>query len=143
MSQVAYFGEYSYNIDQASRLTVPARFREDVGTEVILYRAPEGCLFLYDTNRFDEVRKSVDALSGTPSGRQMIRYFYSDVASLSVDRTGRFIIPPEFISFAGLKTEVVILGVGERIEIWDKEVYMSSFGDRDAIPMSQYPEIQY
>ncbi len=140
---MAYFGEFFYTIDQASRLTVPARFRDAVGGEVILYRAPEGCLFLYDTNRFDEVRKKVDALSGTPGGREQIRYFYSDVAALTVDRTGRFIIPPEFISFAGLKTDVAILGVGERMEIWDKETYLASFGDRDSIPMNKYPEIEY
>lgn len=140
---MAFFGEFFYTIDQANRLTVPAKFRDAVGGEVILYRAPEGCLFLYDALRFDEVRKKVDELSGTPNGRQMIRYFYSDVVQLSVDRTGRFIIPAEFMSYAGLKSDVVILGVGERMEIWDKEVYMGEFGDRDAIPMNAYPQIEY
>lgn len=140
---MAYFGEFFYTVDQANRLTVPARFRDDVGGEVILYRAPEGCLFLYDTSRFDEIRKQVDALSGTPGGREQIRYFYSDVASLTVDRTGRFIIPNEFLSFASLKTDVVILGVGDRMEIWDKEIYLSRFGDRDAVPMKDYPTIMY
>lgn len=140
---MAYFGEFFYTIDQANRLTVPARFRDAVGGEVILYRAPEGCLFLYDTARFDEVRKNVDVLSGTSDGRQQIRYFYSDVVSLTVDRTGRFIIPPDFLTYADLKTDVVILGVGERMEIWNKETYLADFGDRDSIPMNAYPKIEY
>lgn len=140
---MAFFGEFFYTIDQANRLTVPAKFRDAVGGEVILYRAPEGCLFLYDTLRFDEVRKKVDELSGTPDGRRMIRYFYSDVAALTVDRTGRFIIPNEFMTYAGLKSDVVILGVGERMEIWDKEIYLGDFGDRDSIPMNSYPQIEY
>lgn len=140
---MSYFGEFFYTIDQANRLTVPARFRDTVGGEVVLYRAPEGCLFLYDVPRFDEVRRSVDALSGTPGGRQQIRYFYSDVVSLTVDRTGRFIIPTEFMTYAGLKSDVVILGVGERMEIWDKEAYLADFGDRDSIPMNAYPQIEY
>lgn len=140
---MAFFGEFFYTIDQANRLTVPAKFRDAVGGEVVLYRAPEGCLFLYEPQRFEEVRKQVDALSGNPDGRQMIRYFYSDVTSLTVDRTGRFIIPAEFMSYAGLKSDVVILGVGERMEIWDKEVYTETFGDRDSIPMNLYPKIEY
>lgn len=140
---MAFFGEFFYTIDQANRLTVPAKFRDAVGGEVILYRAPEGCLFLYDMLRFDEVRKKVDELSGTPDGRRMIRYFYSDVAALTVDRTGRFIIPNEFMTYAGLKSDVVILGVGERMEIWDKEIYLGDFGDRDSIPMNSYPQIEY
>lgn len=140
---MAYFGEYFFTVDGANRLTVPAKFRDAVGAEVILYRSPDGCLFIYDLNRFNEIRKSVDGLSGTSGGREMIRNFYADVAEVSVDRTGRFIIPADYMSFAGLKTDVVILGVGERMELWDKESYLSRYGDREAVPMSMYPDIEY
>lgn len=138
---MAYFGEYYHNIDQSSRLTVPARFRDEMGDEVVLYKAPEGCLFVYDNEKFRAVTAQLGELSNTPAGRQKMRRFYADVTVLSVDRTGRFIIPSDYMSYAGLEDEVVVLGADTRLEIWSRKVFDSTFGNTDEAPLNEYPQL--
>lgn len=139
---MAYWGESFHSLDGANRLIVPARFREALGAEIILYKAPEGCLMLYDTPRFEEIASQLDALSGTERGREMIRLFYADAQAVSVDRAGRIVIPAEFAEHAGIKTDVALLGLRNRIELWDRDAYLARVGDRDALPQADFPEIR-
>ena len=140
--RVAYWGESFHTLDGANRLIIPARFREGLGAEIILYKASEGCLFLYDIPRFEAVTAQLDELSSTPVGRDKIRLFYSDVTSVSVDRNGRIVLPADFAEYAGIKTDVALLGLRDRIELWDKDAYLAGTADKDSMPLSRYPEIR-
>ncbi len=139
---MAYWGESYHTLDGANRLIIPARFREGLGAEIILYKAAEGCLFLYDIPRFEAVTAQLDELSSTPAGRDQIRLFYSDVASVSVDRNGRIVLPAEFAEHAGIKTDVALLGLRDRIELWDKERYLNETANKDSLPLSRFPQIR-
>ncbi|MBQ7688064.1 MAG: division/cell wall cluster transcriptional repressor MraZ [Clostridia bacterium] len=139
----AYWGESFHTLDGANRLIVPARFREGLGSEIILYKAVEGCLFLYDVPHFSEITAQLDALSATQEGREKMRLFYADVISVSVDRTGRIVLPADFAAHAGLKTDVALLGLRDRIELWDKDAYLAANGDKDSLPAASFPEIRF
>ena len=140
---MAYFGEYSYSLDSANRVIAPSRFREQLGAEAILYRAPEGCLFLYDAPGFEQILASVKGYAKTELGREKLRLFYSDVSAVSVDRNGRFVIPAECIAHAGLKDDVIILGVNNHIELWDKAEYQKKLGGKEDASEAEYPEIEF
>ena len=139
---MAYWGVSFHSLDSANRLIVPSRFRESLGSEIIVYRAIEGCLFLYDQQRFSEIAAQLDAYSRDPLRREMARNFYADVSSVSVDRTGRIVLPADCIEHAGLKTEVALLGANKRIELWDKEAFEAKLSGRDSLPADQYPDIE-
>lgn len=139
---MAYWGLSFHSLDSANRLIVPARFRESLGSEIIVYKAIEGCLFLYDQQRFGEVAAQLDAYSRDPLRREMARAFYMEVSNLSVDRTGRIVLPADCIAHADLKTEVALLGANRRIELWDKDVFEAKLAAKDSLPASEYPDIE-
>ena len=139
---MAYWGLSYHSLDSANRLIVPARFRDGLGNEIVIYRAIEGCLFLYDQARFNEIAAQLDAYSLDAARREMARMFFSDVSAVSVDRTGRIVLPAECIEHAGIKTVVALLGANKRVELWDKETLEAKVADKDSLPASAYPEIE-
>ena len=140
---MAYFGEYTYTLDSANRIIVPSRFREQLGAEIVFYRAIEGCLYIYDTPGFEAVIAPLKALSRTEAGRDKLRRFYSDVSAASLDRNGRIVVPAECIEHAALKNEVIILGMNNRIEVWDKAAYLARLGDKETALAEDYPDIEF
>lgn len=138
---MAYFGEYTYTLDSANRIIVPSRFREQLGSEILIFRAAEGCLFIYDTPGFEAIIAPLKAQSGTALGREKLRRFYSDVSAVSLDRNGRLVVPAECIAHASLKDEVIILGVDNHIEVWDKALYTANVGDKELLGADEYPNV--
>ena len=140
---MAYFGEYDYTLDASNRVILPSRFREPLGSEIILYNANEGCLFIYDQSTFEQITQPLAALTKTDEGRLLVRRFYSDATPASLDRSGRLVVPAECIEHAGLKEEVVVLGAGNRIELWDKAAYRKNVGEKAELAVGDYPEIAF
>ena len=140
---MAYFGEYDYTLDASNRVILPSRFREPLGSEIILYKANEGCLFIYDQATFEQITQPLAALTKTDEGRLLVRRFYSDATPASLDRSGRLVVPAECIEHAGLKEEVVVLGAGNRIELWDKAAYRKNVGEKAELAVGDYPEIAF
>ncbi|MCH5198176.1 MAG: division/cell wall cluster transcriptional repressor MraZ [Oscillospiraceae bacterium] len=140
---MAYFGEYSYTLDSANRLILPSRFREQLGGEIVMYKSSDGCLFVYDNLNFEKVIAPLKAISRTEVGREKLRRFYSDVSPVSVDRNGRLVVPAECIAHASLKDEVIILGLENRIEIWNKTIYLARMGNKNDLLADDYPDIEF
>ena len=138
---MAYFGEYNYTLDSANRLIMPSRYREQLGTEIIIYKSNDGCLFVYDNDNFQQILAPLRAYGGTDIGREKLRHFYSDTTPVSIDRNGRLVVPADCIAHASLKDEVVILGANNRIEIWDKTIYTERMGDKSMLLADDYPDI--
>ena len=133
---MAYFGKYNYNVDAANRIIVPARFREQLGAESVFFKAEEGCLYLYDTPAFEAVLAPLRYLAGTADGLEQMRIkVYDNTVGVSVDRNGRLVIPADCMEHAGLKNEVMIVGAGNRIEIWNPEAYAAQAAKADTIEM--------
>ena len=115
-------GTHEHTIDDKNRLTLPARFRQAFADGLVISRGFDGCLFAFrreDWHRRIESRlAALDPLS--EETRRLERFFFSGAAEAELDKQGRVILPAHLIEHAGLGREVVVAGVNERIEIWDR-----------------------
>ena len=118
-------GEYEHTIDDKNRLTLPAKFRQEFADGVVLTRGLDGCLFAYrraDWERLVETRlASIDQLS--KEGRRLHRHFFSGAAEAELDKQGRVMVPAALIEHAKLGRDVVVAGVHDRLEIWDRAAW--------------------
>lgn len=131
-----FMGEYNHTIDAKGRLIIPAKFREVLGDEFVVTKGMDGCLFVFDN---PEWQVFADKLRGLPmidkEARQFTRFFLAGAAGVEVDKQGRILLPAVLRSFAGLEKEVALVGVGSRIEIWDKATWeeKNQYDDMDEI----------
>lgn len=115
-------GEYKHTIDTKKRLAVPAKLRKDLGKGAVLTRGLDNCLALYPLK---EWQKMTDKLSQLPTGqidaRGFNRIILAGAVAVDFDKLGRILIPDYLKKYAFLKKNVVIVGVNNRLEIWDGE----------------------
>ncbi len=118
-------GEYDHTIDEKNRLTLPARFRQALASGVVLTRGLDACLNVYgsgDWHRLVEARLApLDPLA--PEARALQRFFYAGAVEAEPDRQGRVMVPAALLEHAGLEREVTIVGLGDRLEIWDRAAW--------------------
>src|SRR5919199_5218090 len=116
-------GEYEHTIDEKNRLTLPARFRQAFAGGVVLSRGMDGCLYAYPRESWEEsVQPRLDELDPlSREGRMMQRFFYSGAAEGELDRQGRVVVPASLAAHAKLDRDVVIAGVRDHLEIWDRD----------------------
>jgi MraZ protein len=117
-----FLGQYEHTIDDKNRLTLPARFREELGPDVVLTRGLDGCLDVYPGDAWrrlvEERLVPLDPFSR--EGRELKRYFFALGADAEVDRQGRVHVPAGLVQHAGLGRDVVVAGVHDHVEIWDR-----------------------
>ena len=118
-------GEYEHTIDDKSRLTLPSKFREAFADGIVLTRGMDGCLYGYTKDDWENLVTTrlaeLDPLSR--EGRLMQRYFFSAAAAAEPDRQGRGPVPAPLAQAAGLDREVVVAGVYDHLEIWDRAAW--------------------
>lgn len=113
---------YPHNIDAKGRTTVPVKFREDLGDEFIITRAPDKCLYIYPMERWEEIRTALKSLPiSKKSARDFSRLFLAWAAPCELDGQGRVLIPAILRQSAALDKEIIIAGAGDHAEIWDKQ----------------------
>lgn len=114
-------GEYKHTIDDKKRISLPSKFRKQVGKKVIVTRGLDKCLFLYPINEWKEISKKFGDLGlGQADRRGLNRFMLAGATEVSVDSVGRILIPEYLKKFANIKSKVVFAGVYNRIEIWDE-----------------------
>jgi MraZ protein len=120
-----FLGEYAHTIDDKNRLTLPAKFRERFAGGGVVTRGLDGCLYLYSRDEWDRLVQSrlatLDPLS--EEGRVMQRYFFSAAADAEPDKQGRIMLPAPLCEHARLGREVVVAGVYDHLEIWDRAAW--------------------
>lgn len=115
-------GEYSHNLDAKGRVSVPAKFREDLGHTFIVTKGLDNCLFAYSKEEWKTFEEKLKNLPLTNmSARNFIRFFFSGATECEIDKQGRINIPQNLREYASLSKDVYIIGVSTRVEIWDKE----------------------
>jgi len=124
-------GEHEHTIDDKNRLTLPARFRHHFAEGIVVTRGMDGCLFAYtrdDWNRLVETRlATLDPLS--QEGRRMHRFFFSGAAEAELDKQGRLMLPSALIEHAKLGRDVVVAGVNDHLEIWDRAAWRKELAE--------------
>ena len=108
----------SNNIDPKGRVTMPSRFREDLGDAFYVTKGLDGCLFVLSSAQWDKLTEKMGQLP-ISKARSLQRFFFSGAFFTEVDKQGRILIPPPLREYAGLNKEVTILGAATRAEIWD------------------------
>src|SRR3954452_1729053 len=116
-------GEFDHTLDDKGRLTLPAKFRQVMAGGLVVTRGLDSCLHAYareDWERLVESRlRELDPLSR--EGRQLQRFFFASASEAEPDKQGRIMIPAPLAQSAGLTREVVVAGVYDHLEIWDRE----------------------
>jgi len=131
---LAFRGHYEHSLDVKNRLSIPTRFRAAFSSGVVLAKEPEPCLAIWTPDTHEAI---IDrALSGlNPMGsehRKLSRFFQGNSFEMELDASGRVTLPPPLISHTGIEKEVVVVGVGDHLEVWGKERWKSEQEALDA-----------
>ena len=119
-------GEYRHTIDDKTRLSLPAKFRQEMGKKVVITPGLDSCLFVFTTNEWEKISEhlSVTGSSLLPAdNRSLNRYLLGRAVEVDVDAVGRMLLPEHLREKANLKSKVVFIGVRDRVEIWDENTW--------------------
>ena len=123
-------GEYTHSLDPKKRLSLPAKFRKELGKKIIVTRGLDHCLFIFSAVAWKKLAaKFADLSIGSSDTRGFNRFMLSGAVEADIDSAGRILIPDFLKDFAHLKTQVVLAGVNDRVELWDQkrwEAYKAS-----------------
>lgn len=115
-------GEYIHTLDPKKRLSLPSKWRVELGKSLIITRGLDNCLFVYTLGAWQTITDKIAALPlGAADTRSFNRFFLSGAVEVEVDKTGRILVPDYLKDFAKLQSKVVLAGLHDRIEIWDED----------------------
>lgn len=117
-------GEYIHTLDAKKRLSLPAKFRKEIGRKVVITRGLDTCLFMFPLGAWKEIAGKLEKLPfGQANTRGMSRFLLSGAVESEVDKAGRVLIPEFLKEFAALRSKVVVAGVSDRVEIWNDKAW--------------------
>ncbi|MDA3846452.1 MAG: division/cell wall cluster transcriptional repressor MraZ [Vallitaleaceae bacterium] len=123
--EVMFSGEYTPKLDDKGRVIVPIKLREALGFTFFVTKGLDGCLFMYNEEGWTKFAQNIiDANGKDEDVRAIQRYFLSPASPNSLDKQGRFLINQNLREFAKLDKDIVMIGVVNRVEIWDAETYL-------------------
>lgn len=114
-----FLGEYQHSLDSKGRIIVPAKLREELGARFIATKGLDNCLFLYPLDEWRTIEAKVRSLPFTKADvRSFARFLFSGASELEIDKQGRILLPPNLREYAEIEKDLIIIGVGARVEIW-------------------------
>ena len=121
-----FYGEFEHTLDRKGRLIIPSRFREALkeayAEKIYITRGLDKCLFLFTEEEWKTQEAKFRSMSFTKAEhRKFNRMYFSGAQEMSPDKQGRILLPSYLKDYGGIKREVVLIGVSNRIEIWSKE----------------------
>ena len=136
-----FIGEYRHTFDTKNRISLPAKFRKNLGSSVVVTRGLDHCLFIFAKAPWKKEAEKIAAhsLRGA-AGRGLARFMLSGAVEADVDSAGRILIPDYLKNFAGLSDKSVVAGVNERVELWDEgawDTYTAAM-ERDADQFAEH-----
>ncbi|MBR1634046.1 MAG: division/cell wall cluster transcriptional repressor MraZ [Lachnospiraceae bacterium] len=134
-----FMGEYSHSVDAKGRLIMPAKFREQLGGEFVVTKGLDNCLFVYSNEEWAGIEAKFREIPlTTKDARKFARFFFAGAAEMELDKQGRILLPQVLREFAGLKKDVVLVGVLNRIEIWDRTRWEQGCGYDDMDEIAEH-----
>ncbi len=129
-----FIGEYRHSIDDKGRVIIPVKFRPQLGENFIATKGLDGCLFLFPMEEWRDFEVKLASLKlGSKKARAVNRAFFGSASECQLDKQGRIIVPKPLRDYARLTKDICVVGVSERIEIWDAGIW-GNYND---------PEISY
>jgi MraZ protein len=121
-----FLGSFQHTIDDKGRLTLPAKWREELESGVVVTRGLDDCLFIFPESKFKAMADVVDAQGfENPDARNWERYIFGNAEVVEIDKQGRILISQNLRSQFGLNGEVVVVGLYSRIEVWDPKKHQA------------------
>ena len=125
-----FLGEYLHIFDSKNRISLPSKFRKDLGRVVVVTRGLDHCLYVYSRKAWEkEARTYASEVNGSAARRGLARLFLAGSSEAEVDRSGRVLIPEHLKSFASIREKAVIAGVADRVEIWEEHAWKKYTAD--------------
>lgn len=119
-----FLGEYKHNIDSKNRLTIPAKLRIELGEKPVLTRGLDTCLFIYPNRDWQLFIEKLSVLPlSQKKARDFKRFMLSGASEIEIDDMGRILIPDILKKYAKFEKSVVVIGVSDRVEIWNENVW--------------------
>ncbi|BDD09794.1 transcriptional regulator MraZ [Fulvitalea axinellae] len=139
---VSFSGEYECRIDPKGRLALPAKVKarlpEPYADEVVLRMSPERCLLIYAVPEFERIASRISGLDEfNPGHRKLQRLFYRSVREVGLDSAGRILLPKAMIAHANLGKDALLIGMGDRLEVWNPEICDESLSGEDFSDLAQ------
>lgn len=117
-------GEYIHTLDPKKRLALPSRFRKELGKKVVITRGLDNCLFVYPMKAWQKMSEKIAELPmGQADTRGFGRFMLAGAVESDIDAIGRILVPDFLKEFAKLGTQVAVIGVHERVELWDETLW--------------------
>ncbi|MDH4139699.1 MAG: division/cell wall cluster transcriptional repressor MraZ [Coriobacteriia bacterium] len=125
-----FLGEYQHTLDAKGRVSLPAKFREQMTGRVVVAKGFEKCLYVYPSEDYSQfVQRLMGRDDFDPKYRAVRRFFTAGAVEAELDSAGRVRLPEALREYAGLGKEVQITGNGNRIEVWDAATWSSYEGE--------------
>lgn len=123
-----FIGEFHHSVDSKGRLIIPALFREMLGERCVITRGIDQCLFIYPLSEWKLLLEKINGLPvNRKDARQFARFFLSGAIECEFDKQGRINISTPLMTYAELIKDCVVIGVSNRIEVWDTIKWESYF----------------
>jgi MraZ protein len=117
-----FLGEFQHSLDAKGRIILPSRFRGRLESGLVLTRGLDGCLWVMSQDDWESFSVRLNDLSvADPRGRDTARFFFSGASEDRPDKQGRISVPEPLRRHADLERDVVVIGTGPRIEVWNPE----------------------
>ncbi len=128
-----FLGTHTPRLDEKGRLILPAKFRDELASGLVLTRGQERCIYVFSASEFEKVHEEMRAAPiSSRQARDYVRVFLSGASDELPDKQGRITIPPVLRAYAGLDRELAVIGAGSRAEIWDAGAWDRYLEEKEA-----------
>lgn len=135
-----FIGQYAHTLDEKKRVSLPMKFRKEIGKKLVVTHGLDGCLFIYSSKEWQKISEKLGERGMlTENSRGFNRFLLSGAQEIEVDAIGRIMIPEHLREFAKVKDKAVFAGVYNRIEVWNEEAW-KSYNDKIAKEADQMAE---
>lgn len=141
-------GTYTPKIDTKGRVALPAKFRSQLGQGLVMARGQERCVYLLPFDEFRRIASQIQRTSvGNKAAREYLRVFLSGAVDQEPDKQGRVVVPQMLRDYANLGSDIVVIGVGTRAELWNKDAWESYLAQKEEgysdIADDVLPEVEF
>lgn len=127
-----FLGQFEHAIDAKGRLVLPAKYRHKLADGLVVTKGQERCLYIFPVDRWEQEAEKVTRLPRTDRrSRDFARAFFASADQQDLDKQGRIQLPPTLRTYAGLQKSATVLGVNERIEVWQPESWTAAEAQTD------------
>ena len=125
-------GTYTPKIDAKGRVALPAKFRSQLGQGLVMARGQERCVYLLPFDEFRRIASQIQRTSvGNKAAREYLRVFLSGAVDQEPDKQGRVVVPQMLRDYANLGSDIVVIGVGTRAELWNTDAWESYIAQKE------------